>query len=108
MILTADAPVPLTIEDFSDRPDAEAAALEMAVAAARRPFDLATELPVRLVVAKVAPERALVLILVDHIAADGWSVGILASELLQFYDAAEAAAAAGAIRRLGGLARGTV
>jgi amino acid adenylation domain-containing protein len=92
MVAAADAPVPLTIEDCSDRPRAEAAALETAIAAARRPFDLAKELPVRLVVAKVGAARALVLILVDHIAADGWSVGILAAELLQFYDAAVAGA----------------
>jgi hypothetical protein len=36
---------------------------------------------------RTAPERALALILIDHIAADGWSIGIFAKELLAAYDA---------------------
>jgi len=62
--------------------------------AARRSFDLATELPIRFFIAEVGAQRSLVLILVDHIAADGWSIGILASELLHLYDAAIAGRAA--------------
>jgi amino acid adenylation domain-containing protein len=93
VMVPVDMKLPLTVEDFTTLPPerAEAAALELAATAARRPFRLAEEMPVRVIVARVETERALVLILMDHIAADGWSVGILATELLRLYDSDGAA-----------------
>ncbi|WP_239693003.1 condensation domain-containing protein, partial [Burkholderia pseudomallei] len=59
----------------------------LARAEALRPFDLARALPFRVLLAPTRADRALALILMDHAAADGWSIGIFAQELLGAYDA---------------------
>ncbi|MER7583147.1 amino acid adenylation domain-containing protein [Kitasatospora sp. NPDC097691] len=53
----------------------------------RRPFDLATELPLRLTLLRISDEEHLLLLVVHHIAFDGWSWGVLARELDAFYGA---------------------
>ncbi|MFJ3669662.1 amino acid adenylation domain-containing protein [Streptomyces sp. NPDC090106] len=50
-----------------------------------RPVDLATEPPVRAVLARVAPDEHLLLVEVHHIAVDGWSWGVLLEELAAGY-----------------------
>lgn len=53
----------------------------------RRPFDLATEPPIRARLFGVAPELHLFLVVFHHIACDGWSVGVFLGELDQAYRA---------------------
>ncbi|EOD68525.1 non-ribosomal peptide synthetase, partial [Amycolatopsis vancoresmycina] len=48
---------------------------------ARRPFDLAHDVPVRALLARVGEQEHVLSVVVHHIAADGWSVAILADEL---------------------------
>ncbi|WP_167538389.1 amino acid adenylation domain-containing protein [Streptomyces albofaciens] len=55
--------------------------------AAAHAFDLATELPVRGLLLETAPERHVLLILLHHIAADGWSLAPLARDLSTAYRA---------------------
>ncbi|MEU9482464.1 amino acid adenylation domain-containing protein [Streptomyces decoyicus] len=55
--------------------------------AATHVFDLATELPVRVLLFETAPERHVLLILLHHIAADGWSLAPLARDLSTAYRA---------------------
>ncbi|MFE7456455.1 amino acid adenylation domain-containing protein [Streptomyces sp. NPDC057554] len=57
---------------------------------ARRGFDLATELPLRANLFRVADEEHILLLVVHHIAADGWSVGPLGADLAQAYEARRA------------------
>ncbi len=83
----ADLPLPIRVADLTGAADPQAEALALARADARRPFDLARELPFRVLLAHTRADRALALILMDHAAADGWSVGIFAQELLGAYDA---------------------
>ncbi|MFD7877929.1 amino acid adenylation domain-containing protein, partial [Streptomyces sp. NPDC059766] len=54
---------------------------------ARRGFDLAAEPPVRAELYALAPDRHVLLVVVHHIAADGWSMGPLSGDLAAAYTA---------------------
>ena len=56
-------------------------------AAAGRPFDLATDCPLRVHVFRVSPDDHLVLIVLHHVAGDGWSLQPLAQDLATAYGA---------------------
>jgi amino acid adenylation domain-containing protein len=51
------------------------------------PFDLREELPVRARLLRTAPGRHVLLLTVHHIAADGWSWGVMMRELTLLYRA---------------------
>ncbi|MFF7245346.1 amino acid adenylation domain-containing protein [Embleya sp. NPDC008237] len=67
-----------------DRPEPEVAGL--LAAEARRPFDLAGELPIRVTLLRSA-ERYVLSVVLHHIAADAWSVGVLFRDLTAAYTA---------------------
>jgi hypothetical protein len=74
----AGAGVDLVEGDLSD--------LDQAVeAAARRPFDLGRDPPFRATLFRPRGRGDLLLVVVHHIAADGWSVRLLFKELAQLY-----------------------
>ncbi|MGK5451393.1 condensation domain-containing protein, partial [Streptomyces radiopugnans] len=50
-----------------------------------RPLDLATQHPMRAVLARLAPDDHLLLLVVHHIAVDGWSWDVLLRELAAGY-----------------------
>ena len=50
-----------------------------------RPLDLATQHPLRMTLARIAPDEHLLLIVVHHIAVDGWSWDVLLRELSAGY-----------------------
>ncbi|MDS1115206.1 amino acid adenylation domain-containing protein [Gordonia westfalica] len=57
---------------------------------ANRGFDLAGRIPVRVSVFRTGPSSHVIVIVVHHIAADGWSMGPLVTDLLDGYLAAAA------------------
>jgi hypothetical protein len=53
----------------------------------RRPFDLARLPAVRAALFRTAGQEWLLVVVIHHVAADGWSAGLLESELSQLYTA---------------------
>jgi amino acid adenylation domain-containing protein len=77
-----EAAAVLSIRDIAE------AELEAAVdAAAAHRFDLRTDRPIRATLFRVDPQRHVLLIVVHHIAVDGWSVPILMGDLSRAYGA---------------------
>ena len=54
---------------------------------AQRPFDLAQDLMLRATLIKLSEQEHILLLVMHHIASDGWSMGILMRELSHFYEA---------------------
>ncbi|GAB1644401.1 amino acid adenylation domain-containing protein [Krasilnikovia sp. MM14-A1259] len=79
---TTDIDVPMTETDVAEDESAEAARRFAA-----RPFDLATEIPVRVWLARTGPDRYALLIVLHHIAADGGSLAPLFTDLTAAYTA---------------------
>ncbi|MFI9626620.1 amino acid adenylation domain-containing protein [Streptomyces sp. NPDC052042] len=71
-----------------DGPGAEAALLERMRQEAARPFDLSTGPVLRATLFRSGPADHSLLLVIHHIATDGWSMRILADELAACYAAA--------------------
>ena len=81
--------VELPVMDLNEHPDTEC---EMAVqrllkAEAQRPFNLAQDVMLRATLLRLGETEHVLLLTVHHIAADGWSMGVLCRELSLLYDA---------------------
>ncbi|MDM0053943.1 condensation domain-containing protein, partial [Variovorax sp. J22R115] len=85
----ADAALDFEREDLCGlEDDARAARLAAHLSAqARRPFDLATAPLLRVRLLRLAPHDHVALLVLHHIAADGWSIGLLVNELGRLYAA---------------------
>ncbi|MEU2589229.1 amino acid adenylation domain-containing protein, partial [Streptomyces avermitilis] len=68
-------------------PTTEAELPEVLTSAARYPFDLAVEPPLRADLFELSAQEYVLLLVVHHIAGDGWSLGPLASDLTRAYTA---------------------
>ncbi len=79
----------LPIIDLSDRSEEgrETEATRLAEEESRRPFDLSSDLMLRTMLLRLGERDHIVLLTLHHIAADGWSMGILYRELSAFYQA---------------------
>ncbi|MEU9118224.1 amino acid adenylation domain-containing protein, partial [Streptomyces sp. NPDC048483] len=60
---------------------------ELLAEAVRRGFDLAGDIPLRAELFALAPDEHVLLVVVHHIAGDGWSLGPLAGDLAAAYTA---------------------
>ncbi|WP_432071358.1 condensation domain-containing protein, partial [Streptomyces sp. AA1529] len=73
--------------DWQRRPVTEEELPEALANAARHAFDLASEMPVRAWLFEVGEDECVLLLLVHHIAGDGWSMGPLARDVVAAYTA---------------------
>jgi nonribosomal peptide synthetase protein BlmVII len=97
--IAGPSPLPLPIVDLTGLRAREAAAAAVTRAAALYPFDLAAGPVIRLALVRFGPADHLLLLTRHHIASDGWSFSVLASELDELY-AAFAAGQPGRLPRL--------
>ncbi|MFD9800127.1 amino acid adenylation domain-containing protein [Streptomyces sp. NPDC059071] len=88
VLAPADVTLPVAPRDCA--PEAVDAEIDRA---ARRPFDLAAEPPVRVTLLRVAPEDHVLVVALHHIAGDGWSMGPLLRDLAAAYGARREGAA---------------
>ncbi|HXM55422.1 MAG TPA: amino acid adenylation domain-containing protein [Candidatus Dormibacteraeota bacterium] len=81
--------VPMPVTDLADLPagEREARVTELATAEAQRPFDLAAGPLLRAALLRIGAGDHLLVLVVHHIAMDGWSLGLLTSELGALYEA---------------------
>ena len=92
-VVSPPAPVPLPVVDLTALtslagpagPEMEAERL--AVAEARRPFDLAEGPLLRTALVRLAPGRHHLLVTMHHIVSDGWSMGVFIGEVAELYRA---------------------
>jgi amino acid adenylation domain-containing protein len=84
-VVTPTDALPFT---FVDRVGAPASTVDELLAdAVDRPFDLAHGPVWRVLVVRTAPDVHILVIVIHHIAADGWSIPILVAELEEIYRA---------------------
>ncbi|HSS52103.1 MAG TPA: amino acid adenylation domain-containing protein, partial [Thermoanaerobaculia bacterium] len=84
--------VPLPVVDLRLLPEPESEALALAEAEARRPFDLAAGPLLRTALLRLGEEEYVLVLVVHHIASDGWSTGVMIRELAALYLAAASGA----------------
>ncbi|NEE43232.1 hypothetical protein G3M55_01265, partial [Streptomyces sp. SID8455] len=58
---------------------------DLETALRNRPFDLSAEPPVRAVLARESPDLAHLVLVIHHVAGDGYSLNVLAEELWSLY-----------------------
>ena len=90
VLLLREAYDPLIVEDLAleTGEDRDAVLRARAAAHAAAPFDLATEPLLRLTLLRIGESRQVLLVNLHHIAADGWSLGVLVRDLSALYAAA--------------------
>lgn len=95
-VIGPPAPVPLIELDLrGEPPDQRTTRLQSALAdESRRPFDLSADLMLRGLLVRRTDDEHVLLLVLHHIASDGWSLGLLSQELSLLYAAALAGAAA--------------
>ena len=87
VVVTSPSQNGLSFRDLSHLPVSErASAIEAAAnAEARHPFQLAKDVMLRAALFRMSQSEHLLVLTMHHIAADGWSVGVLVKELSQAY-----------------------
>jgi Condensation domain len=88
-IISEQQAVQLLYTDLRPVPaaDRETAYQRQLMEEARRPFNLSADLMLRPTLVQLQDEDSILLLIMHHIASDGWSVSLLMQELGAFYTA---------------------
>lgn len=88
-VVRPSAELALPVTDLALMPESnrDAELQQLAGAEARAPFDLAHDLPLRVRLFRLSDTKHALMLVMHHIASDGWSMGILYRELGLCYDA---------------------
>jgi len=88
-VIAEARPVHLPVIDLAAHPDGEREVelRRILEAEARRPFDLTRDLMLRATLVRLEEGEHTLLLVMHHIAADGWSLGVLYRELATLYGA---------------------
>ncbi len=88
-VVSESAHIHIPVIDLRDKPDdvREKEILRLATAEARKPFDLAKGPLFRAQILKAGEKDHVVLITMHHIISDGWSIGVLVSEITSHFAA---------------------
>jgi len=83
------APLTMTRVDLGSLPPDKrhAEVQRRAAEEARKPFDLARDMPLRMCLLRLGDQEHVLLLTLHHIACDGWSIGVLIQELAAHYRA---------------------
>ncbi len=80
-------PFDLAQKDVSNQPDPNAALAAILAKDAKQPIKITQGPPLRAMLVKLAPTRHVLVLTVHHIACDGWSYGVVFTELAALYTA---------------------
>src|SRR5256885_7588621 len=78
--------IPVTDLSHLPEPEREAEAQRILTIEGRRPFDLSHGPLIRSVLLRLRDTEHILLVTTHHIVTDGWSMGILHTELMEFYE----------------------
>ncbi len=83
-VIQTEMTLDLPVLDLQGKPDEVQRIVESEI---QNPFDLGRDLMLRVKLLKQAPQQHILLFVIHHIAADGWSMGVVVQELAALYDA---------------------
>ncbi|MCP3162991.1 non-ribosomal peptide synthase/polyketide synthase [Myxococcus qinghaiensis] len=86
--VAADAVVPLTVESVEGADDVEEAVRSRVVREVQAPFDVARAPLLRATLLRTRGDEQVLVVVLHHLVADGWSLGVLTRELESLYGAA--------------------
>ncbi|MBP5972478.1 amino acid adenylation domain-containing protein [Brasilonema sp. CT11] len=86
-VIAPQITITLPVVDLQNVADSWKQAKQQAIKEAHKPFDLANGPVLRVMLWQVAIDEYILLLAIHHIAADGWSIGVLNRELSAHYRA---------------------
>ncbi|MBN6052380.1 amino acid adenylation domain-containing protein [Nonomuraea sp. RK-328] len=86
-VAVVERPTPVAVEELDARDEAEARAL--VAARTNAPFDLGAAPPLRATLIRLADDDHVLCVVMHHIVADGWSIGVFLDDLAALYTGAE-------------------
>ncbi|MDZ8263789.1 non-ribosomal peptide synthetase [Nostoc sp. ChiQUE01b] len=86
-VIAPNLTITLPMVDLQNIPDPWKQVEQQAINQAYKPFDLANDPVLRVMLWRVSQDEYVLLLAIHHIAADGWSIGVLIRELSIYYRA---------------------